>query len=398
MAPPNTVDAGLVHRQVHSIVASEKPRYERDYKVPDFTIKELRDAIPAHLFERSGVRGLCHVAIDLVYASLLFLGAMQIDKVESPLIRWGLLWPAYWVAQGIVCTGLWVLAHECGHQAFSTSKLLNNSVGWVLHSALLVPYHSWRISHSKHHKATGHMTKDQVFVPKTRSQVGLPPRSADAKADQDVNERDMDDEAPIVTLFYMVVQFLFGWPAYLIVNASGQDYGRWTSHFHTWSPIFEPRNYHDVLFSDLGVLLTLGALYYFSVKYTFLAVVKYYVIPYLFVNFWLVLITYLQHTDPKLPHYREGVWNFQRGALCTVDRSFGKILDHFFHHITDTHVAHHLFSQMPFYHAEEATRHLKKVLGEYYVWDDTPIAKACWRSFRECRFVEDEGDVIFFKK
>lgn len=37
-----------------------------------------------------------------------------------------------------------------------------------------VPYHSWRISHAKHHASTGHMTQDQVFVPKTRSQVGLP--------------------------------------------------------------------------------------------------------------------------------------------------------------------------------------------------------------------------------
>lgn len=31
--------------------------------------------------------------------------------------------------------------------------------------------------------------------------------------------------------------------------------------------------------------------------------------------------------------------------------SYG-VLDHFFHHIADTHVAHHLFSQMPHYHAE----------------------------------------------
>ncbi|KAF9979071.1 Fatty acid oxidation complex subunit alpha [Actinomortierella ambigua] len=395
MAPPNTVDAGLVHRQVQSSVSKEAtPKYERDYVVPEFTIKELREAIPAHLFERSAIKSLSHVAIDLTYAALLFLAAMQIDKVESPLIRWGLLWPAYWIAQGVVCTGIWVLAHECGHQAFSPSKTLNNTVGWILHSALLVPYHSWRISHSKHHKATGHMTKDQVFVPKTRSQVGLPPKKTD---DHDHDHDGLDEEAPIVTLFYMVVQFLFGWPAYLIVNASGQDYGQWTSHFHTWSPIFEPRNFNDVVLSDAGVLLTLGGLYFMSAKYTFLAVVKYYGIPYLFVNFWLVLITYLQHTDPKLPHYREGVWNFQRGALCTVDRSFG-ILDYFFHHITDTHVAHHLFSQMPFYNAEEATRHLKKVLGEYYIWDDTPIAVACWRSFRECRFVEDEGDVLFFKK
>ncbi|KAG0050895.1 linoleoyl-CoA desaturase activity protein [Gryganskiella cystojenkinii] len=399
MAPPNTIDAGLTHRHIPAPTASvsSKVTFERNYKLPEFTIKEIRECIPAHCFERSGLRGLCHVAIDLTWASLLFLGATQIDKVDSLLIR-ALLWPAYWIAQGIVCTGIWVLAHECGHQSFSTSKTLNNTVGWILHSMLLVPYHSWRISHSKHHKATGHMTKDQVFVPKTRTQVGLPSKSAAEIKEHDDDHVHMDEEAPIVTLFWMVIQFVFGWPAYLIMNASGQDYGRWTSHFHTYSPIFEPRNFVDVILSDLGVFLTLGAIVYASMQFSLMTVTKYYIIPYLFVNFWLVLITFLQHTDPKLPHYRESTWNFQRGALCTVDRSFGKLLDHMFHGIVHTHVAHHLFSQMPFYHAEEATHHLKKLLGEYYIYDDTPIAVACWRSFRECKFVEDEGEVVFFKK
>ncbi len=40
---------------------------------------------------------------------------------------------SFWV--GLFGTGLWIIAHECGHQAFSESKALNNTVGWVLHSA-----------------------------------------------------------------------------------------------------------------------------------------------------------------------------------------------------------------------------------------------------------------------
>jgi len=40
----------------------------------------------------------------------------------------------------------------------------------------------------------------------------------------------------------------------------------------------------------------------------------YYGIPYLAVNHWLVLITFLQHTDPMLPHYRAGEWNFVRSV------------------------------------------------------------------------------------
>ena len=45
--------------------------------------------------------------------------------------------------QGAVCTGIWVIAHECGHQAFSKYQLVNDSVGLVMHSCLLVPYFSW---------------------------------------------------------------------------------------------------------------------------------------------------------------------------------------------------------------------------------------------------------------
>ena len=44
------------------------------------------------------------------------------------------LWALYAFAAGLPMTGLWVCAHECGHQAFSESKLVNNTVGWFLHS------------------------------------------------------------------------------------------------------------------------------------------------------------------------------------------------------------------------------------------------------------------------
>lgn len=51
-----------------------------------------------------------------------------------PLARFS-LWALYGFWTGLFATGLWVVAHECGHQAFSESKTINNSVGWVLHSA-----------------------------------------------------------------------------------------------------------------------------------------------------------------------------------------------------------------------------------------------------------------------
>ena len=52
---------------------------------------------------------------------------------------------------------------------------------------------------------------------------------------------------------------------------------------------------------------------------------------------------------------------------------------------------------MPFYTAQEATEAIKKVLGPYYMKDETQIMKALYRSYSNCLFVEDEGDIVFYK-
>lgn len=50
------------------------------------------------------------------------------------------VWTLYGFWTGLFATGIWVIGHECGHQAFSESKFVNNTVGWVLHSACV---HFW---------------------------------------------------------------------------------------------------------------------------------------------------------------------------------------------------------------------------------------------------------------
>jgi len=87
---------------------------------------------------------------------------------------------------------------------------------------------------------------------------------------------------------------------------------------------------------------------------------------------------------------------FLRGALATVDRNYG-ILNQWFHHIGDTHVCHHIFSKMPHYHSEEATKYLKPILGKYYKYDDTPIFEALWQTRRFCKYVDDQGEILKFK-
>lgn len=95
---------------------------ERGWEIPDFTIKEIRDAIPAHCFRRDTFRSFTYVFHDVAILVGLAYLASWIDHIPSAIAR-VLLWLAYWIAQGIVGTGIWVLGHECGHQAFSPSKV-----------------------------------------------------------------------------------------------------------------------------------------------------------------------------------------------------------------------------------------------------------------------------------
>ena len=47
---------------------------------------------------------------------------------------------------------------------------------------------------------------------------------------------------------------------------------------------------------------------------------------------------------------------------------------------------------MPHYHAMEATKAIKPILGEYYQFDETPFLKAMWRKARECIYVEPDTE------
>jgi omega-6 fatty acid desaturase (delta-12 desaturase) len=73
--------------------------------------------------------------------------------------------------------------------------------------------------------------------------------------------------------------------------------------------------------------------------------------PYIVTFAWLVIITWLQHTEPSVPHYGDDEWTWLKGAVLTIDRNYPWIIDHLHHRIGTTHVLHHIFPEIPHYHA-----------------------------------------------
>lgn len=85
---------------------------------------------------------------------------------------------------------------------------------------------------------------------------------------------------------WLAVQSLLGWPMYLLWNASGREYSKFTSHFDPFSPIFSRRERPGIVLSDLGLLAVGYGLYNLGQAFGWVWLVKTYFIPYLIVNFW----------------------------------------------------------------------------------------------------------------
>ncbi|KAI9152043.1 Oleate hydroxylase FAH12 [Paramyrothecium foliicola] len=380
-------------RQRTSTVVVEQPKQKtNEPEFPD--IQTIRNAIPAHCFEPSLVTSYYYVFRDFAMVGALVWAALTyIPSIPDPYYRTA-AWMVYGFLQGLVCTGIWILGHECGHGAFSKNTKLNNVTGWVLHSFLSVPYFSWKYSHHRHHRFTGHIVKDMAFVPATQPKPS-PTNALLASIDE------LFEDTPIRQTINLIAHQLFGWQVYTFLNASaGKGSKQWeptgiskwlrVSHFDPFSAVFRPNESLFIFISDVGLAITWSALYYASKFVGGSTVLYLYLVPYLWVHHWLVAITYLHHHHEEVPHYNEEGWTFVKGALATIDRDFGFVGKHIFHGIIEKHVIHHLFPRIPFYKADEATEAVKPLLGDLYHSDERSFLGQLWSNFGTLKYVEND--------
>jgi acyl-lipid omega-3 desaturase len=328
-----------------------------------FTLQDLKSAIPASCFEPSTFRSLAYFFLDIGMIAGLYAIAYRLDS-------W-LFFPLFWFLQGTLFWSLFVVGHDCGHGSFSKLKGLNNLIGHLSHIPILVPYHGWRISHRTHHANTGNIETDESWYPINQS---------------------VYEQMPWYERLFRFYLPLLAYPIYLFRRSPG----RAGSHFLPQSPLFRPAEKWDVLTSSLLWGLMLAGLGYLTFSFGWIFLLKYYLGPYLVFIVWLDLVTFLHHTEPDIPWYRGEDWNFLKGALSTIDRDYGWINP--IHHHIGTHVAHHIFLNMPHYHLKTATAAIKPVLGDYYRSSKEPIWQSFARSYLNCKFVADHGSGIYYRR
>ena len=325
------------------INSSEVPR-----QLP--SIIEIKRVIPKHCFKSNLCKSFYYVVKDFAIIAVLY--GILLIAIKQPYIslRYA-YYPLYWFLQGTMFWSLFVIGHDCGHSSFSNYSLINDTVGTLLHSFILVPFYPWKLSHRSHHKNTGNIDKDEIFFP--------------------IRQKDYkDDFHP----YYPFFGFGASWFSYLCIGYLP----RRKCHFNVFERLFEGHVIGCIL-SLIGMACWILCLIWFGRHFGFFTLLIHYGAPVFVFASWLVLVTFLHHSDTGVPWYANEVWDNVKGQLSTIDRNYGWAHD--LTHNIGTHQIHHLFTKIPHYNLEEATKHFRKSFPHLVRISEEAILPSAFRIF-----------------
>lgn len=154
----------------------------------------------------------------------------------------------------------------------------------------------------------------------------------------------------------------YGWPLYYIIGINDGSHLFPFAEHRLWKNT--PTNeYAKCIVSNCVVAAYLCVYYFLLFQQNFSAMAYFYLAPIIFLGWWLVTVTYLQHHNEDVIAYDEKDWKFTRAAFDTMDREYGFGIDSLHHNITNGHVAHHLFfAAIPHYQLMKATSAIRSYL------------------------------------
>ena len=91
---------------------------------PQLSLKDVHNAVPKHLFNRSTFKSLFYVSRHLAMTYAIYFLATRIDHVIAAMVIYGFgqvwqavvrvtLWVLYWTLQSLAFAGLWCLGKQC---------------------------------------------------------------------------------------------------------------------------------------------------------------------------------------------------------------------------------------------------------------------------------------------
>eukprot|EP00599_Poterioochromonas_sp_BG-1_P009166 CAMPEP_0173142474 /NCGR_PEP_ID=MMETSP1105-20130129/6105_1 /TAXON_ID=2985 /ORGANISM="Ochromonas sp., Strain BG-1" /LENGTH=388 /DNA_ID=CAMNT_0014055863 /DNA_START=50 /DNA_END=1216 /DNA_ORIENTATION=+ len=347
---------------------------------PKFTLNELRKAIPEEAFQKSLPKSLFYMAFDYSMWGLAFAAIRALKESEIwttlPFAAQAGASLLYWNVAGFFMWCIFVVGHDCGHGTFSNNKLLNNILGHITHGSILVPFFPWQLSHRRHHMFHNHIEKDYSYNWYTPDALKKP---------QEGVARHFH-ENKLLSFFLP----FYGWFMYIFLGIRDGNHFIPFKNERLWKGT--PKIEYIKCLISAAVVGLFGAANYYLFGQNLANMAFYYLAPLVMFGWWLVTVTYLQHHHEDSVVYDDSDWNFVDSAFETVDRKYGFGIDKLHHHITDGHVAHHLFyTLIPHYNLPVATKAIKSFLAKNGASNSYRFEKTYDFPFRVHRYLMDFG-------
>lgn len=233
---------------------------------------------------------------------------------------------------------LFLIQHDCGHQALFKSQVTNDWVGRVIGVLTMTPYDNWRRSHAIHHACSGNLDRRGIGDILTLT----------------VDEyRALPWHRKLQYYLYRHPAVMFGvGPAYVFLIAHRWPVGRMTGEgWWPWTSTMGTNAAIAVLLGTMIYFLGFGAVLMVHIPIVLIAAT---------IGVWLF---YVQHQFEDTQWEETRHWSQEEAALYGSSfYDLPPLLSWFSANIGIHHV-HHLYSRIPFYRLPEVLRDHPQLAG-----------------------------------
>jgi len=297
------------------------------------------------------------IRLDLAFFTLFRVWVFMAISCYCVYISPWYLLPITWLFMGTAMTGLFVVGHECAHQAFSRSRILNEIVGTTCMMPLVFPYNGWELTHNHHHQTANNLEKDHLWRPLLRSEI-----------------------QKMSWLQRTINYYMYG-PLFFESSIFHQAY-------HFLLPFVTPRNrlsvIRSIIFSLIGGYLT------WSLACSYGSPFKLYFVPWLGFHFWLSTFTYFHHRHPRGAGWKENSdWTRLYGSLfATVHIDYPSWVE-FLTLDINWHLPHHVSPLIPWYNLRKCTYALFTAYGDQLQRDEFSW-NLWWETTTQCHVYDKD--------
>jgi omega-6 fatty acid desaturase (delta-12 desaturase) len=325
----------------------------------ELNLKDIIRSIPKEYFLKDARKAWTKVIIN---TALVALGYWTLAVAP-----WYLL-PLGWIFTGTALTGFFVIAHDCGHRAFSNRRWVNDLVGHVLLLPILYPFHSWRLLHDKHHKYTNKMDVDNAWQP------WRPEVYASLNWFEQAVYRLMRSQL-------WAVGSILHWA---LIHFKRENYA-------------SEKDWQNAKFSNTVVIIAgLIGLPLLVATAGWWGLVNFWLMPFLVYHFWMSTFTVVHHTLPEIPFQEPELWNEAESQLFgTVHCDYPRWVEFMCHDI-NVHIPHHISTAIPSYNLRKAHAFLKGVWGDRLV--ERQFNWALMQEVMQCHLYHPERNYQTFQE